>query len=200
MISERVLKIVLERPYNRMMEEEADTFGLDLAAKSCYDIRYSSNLWSMMYLNEKISLQGGADNPHPKFFSTHPFDKERADKLDQQITLALLKRETCSCPPLPHFDPSADYPITRDLVDSLSEEELVTLRQTDDADKQTVLLDLIEEKVVSAAVAERAKAFVAAAARKQISVEREKAEAERKRILKEQLEEHLELLQLLEEH
>ena len=78
MISEKVLQIVLKRPYSRMMEEEADTFGLDLAAKSCYDIRYSSNLWSMMYLNSKLSAEGGADIPFQKFLSTHPLDKERA--------------------------------------------------------------------------------------------------------------------------
>ena len=66
--------------------------------------------------------------------------------LDQRIPSALQKRKTCSCPPLPHFDPRADYRITRDLVDSLNEEELESLRQTDDADKQTALRDLAEKK------------------------------------------------------
>ena len=67
-------------------------------------------------------------------------------QLDVQIPSALQKRKTCSCPPLPHVDPRVDYRITRDFVDSLNEEELDHLRQVDDADKPTVIRDLVEKK------------------------------------------------------
>ena len=39
LFSEELLSIILELPYSRMMEEEADLVGLDLAAKACYDVR-----------------------------------------------------------------------------------------------------------------------------------------------------------------
>ena len=34
------MRLVGELPYSRMLEEEADQVGLEIAAKACYDIRY----------------------------------------------------------------------------------------------------------------------------------------------------------------
>ena len=37
--SDRFVRFVGELPYSRMLEEEADRVGLEIAAKACYDVR-----------------------------------------------------------------------------------------------------------------------------------------------------------------
>ena len=45
-----IFELGFNLPYSRQLEAEADTVGLQLATKACYDPRYSVLLWEKMAL------------------------------------------------------------------------------------------------------------------------------------------------------
>merc|ERR1711962_782549 len=176
-ISEKLLRVVLDLPFSRKMEEEADLVGLELTAKACYDVRVSSNIWTMMYLNNKMSENSTADDPYEKYFMTHPLDIERAEKLDANIPSALHIRKSCTCPPLPHEDPRSCLRLTRAFVDQLEDEELERLRQTKDlGEKAAVIRELVETKHAEKVLADKEKEVAAIEEMKRTQVEKAKAE------------------------
>lgn len=69
-------------PYSRLHENEADTIGLDLMAKSGFDPRQSVTLWQKM-------AQTGAGQQPPEFMSTHPSHNTRIQELQNRIPHAL---------------------------------------------------------------------------------------------------------------
>ena len=77
LIAEKFLRVGLELPYSRILEKEADKVGLMLAAKACFDVRYSSIFWRRMsQFNEEVV---------PEILSTHPANETRAVDLDLLI-------------------------------------------------------------------------------------------------------------------
>ncbi|XP_033636534.1 metalloendopeptidase OMA1, mitochondrial-like [Asterias rubens] len=99
---QKVVELVLEMPYSRSLEAEADEVGLILAAKSCFDVRESKAFLESMALQSN----GGGEDLDIEWLSTHPTHQNRADKLDTLMPQALALRKLCKCPPLPKIDPS----------------------------------------------------------------------------------------------
>jgi hypothetical protein len=66
-------------PYGRHLEMEADYVGIKLAAKACFDVRYSPVFWMRMdkAANEKIKI--------PELLSTHPTNENRARELERLV-------------------------------------------------------------------------------------------------------------------
>ena len=44
------MRMVGELPYSRMLEDEADLVGLEIAAKGCYDIRWGQMLNTIQWI------------------------------------------------------------------------------------------------------------------------------------------------------
>lgn len=88
-----VADIMLELPFSRFMEIEADDVGLVLAAKACLDVRKAPEFWSKMSLNRDDALQ----SEDFEFFSTHPADKTRQENLENKIENAIKIRNDCGC-------------------------------------------------------------------------------------------------------
>ncbi|XP_022089277.1 metalloendopeptidase OMA1, mitochondrial-like [Acanthaster planci] len=100
----KVVELLLEMPYSRSLETEADRVGLILAAKSCFDVRECKAFWELMALR---SDAGEEDTVDIEWLSTHPTHQNRADSLGAHMPEVLKLREECKCPPLPAVDPSA---------------------------------------------------------------------------------------------
>ena len=73
----KVTELIIELPYSRLMENEADEVGLRLAAKACFDVREAPVIWGHMHL-EKIMNESEEEQAYRKkgvtldFLSTHP--------------------------------------------------------------------------------------------------------------------------------
>ncbi|XP_022643597.1 metalloendopeptidase OMA1, mitochondrial-like [Varroa destructor] len=109
----KIVALMLHLPYSRKLETEADTVGLELAAKACFDVRHSSTFWAKMELLRELKNQ----EKIPEFLSTHPTDANRCQTLDGQIGDMLKKRMQCRCPPLPRRDPRTSIEGLRHEVD-----------------------------------------------------------------------------------
>lgn len=96
-IAEAFLKIRLDLPHSRLLESEADQVGLQLAAKACFDVRYSPRFWKRMseIENKDESTQ------LPELLSTHPASEKRAIDLESLMDNALQLRKDCKCYELP---------------------------------------------------------------------------------------------------
>ena len=74
---QKVSELIIELPYSRLMENEADEVGLRLAAKACFDVREAPVIWGHMHL-EKIMNETEEEQAYRKkgvtldFLSTHP--------------------------------------------------------------------------------------------------------------------------------
>lgn len=101
----KVVNIFVTLPYSRKLEKEADSVGLMLAAKACYDVRESSALWGRLELIEKFRNENEGEGPLPSWLSTHPAHSERQNDLDLEIPEAIIYRENCKCPKLGNLDP-----------------------------------------------------------------------------------------------
>ena len=67
--------VLLDLPFSRKCENEADYIGLLLMAKSCYNPEEAVNLWQRMSDKSKT-------NPEiATFLSTHPSHKKRIEKI-----------------------------------------------------------------------------------------------------------------------
>ena len=108
-ISRFVLRIMVDTPYNKMLETEADNVGLISAAKSCFDVREASAFWKKMSMIEKIRTEemfGTGEVPIKfDFLTTHPSHEMRCENLDKLVESAIKCRTECGCGPLPPLDP-----------------------------------------------------------------------------------------------
>lgn len=98
--SSKMMDLLVELPFSRKLEIEADEVGLMLAARACFDVRQSVIFWNKMKEQEARTL--GVDKM-PKCFeymSTHPQHETRAENLTRIMSHALDVREKCSCPKL----------------------------------------------------------------------------------------------------
>lgn len=89
----RLVHVLLQLPYNRRLETEADEVGLDIAAAACVDVREASKFWELMDIYE-VKRQGGRI---PEWMSTHPASLERARTLKDLEAKAIELRRTCGC-------------------------------------------------------------------------------------------------------
>lgn len=97
---EKVVQILLNSPYSRKLEREADIVGLELAAKACFDVREGSNFWKLMQFHEKLK---GTETP--EWISTHPSNVKRLELIEHFIPKAISIREQYHCNPLSENDP-----------------------------------------------------------------------------------------------
>lgn len=67
--------ILLDLPFSRKCESEADYIGLLLMSKSCYDPEEAIYLWKRMSDKSKNDSKLGS------FFSTHPSHSKRIENL-----------------------------------------------------------------------------------------------------------------------
>jgi len=89
--------MLLQLPFNRKLESEADHIGLLLMARSCYDYHEAPKLWERM-----IALQG-REPELLKYFSTHPSHGERIKHLVEWMPEAEkeAQKATCALPDSP---------------------------------------------------------------------------------------------------
>jgi metalloendopeptidase OMA1, mitochondrial len=67
--------VLLDLPFSRKCEKEADYIGLLLMAKACYNPEEAVNLWQRMSDNSKANPELAA------FLSTHPSHKKRIESI-----------------------------------------------------------------------------------------------------------------------
>jgi len=89
---------VVHLPYSRLLENEADSVGLVLAARACYDVRHVPVFWERMY---QIDKESGAEEI--EWLSTHPSHASRVANINQLLPEALKKREEVQCPSVTRF-------------------------------------------------------------------------------------------------
>jgi len=91
---DQVVELILELPFSREMEMEADEVGLVMAAKACFDVREAPALWGLMQLMSDDPLETDEDF---EFLSTHPCHKSRQESISNQLSSALSIRFDCGC-------------------------------------------------------------------------------------------------------
>jgi Zn-dependent protease with chaperone function len=66
---DKVIRLIVDLPFSRDMEMEADEVGLTMAAKACFDVREAPALWGLMELMSEDPIETDRDL---EFVSTHP--------------------------------------------------------------------------------------------------------------------------------
>ncbi|XP_053653334.1 metalloendopeptidase OMA1, mitochondrial isoform X3 [Cherax quadricarinatus] len=101
----QVIQVLLQLPYSRILENEADFVGLQVAAKACYDVREASAFWGKMSIIDKLREARGEAVKEPAWLSTHPSHTDRQEMIDLQMSEAIMLRDACQCPRLKSKDP-----------------------------------------------------------------------------------------------
>ncbi|DAZ97500.1 TPA: hypothetical protein N0F65_009768 [Lagenidium giganteum] len=76
-LSNVLVRLVIDLPFSRKLELEADRIGLRIMAKSCYDPRASIGVNLALGKLEQRGMLA-----HSKYFSTHPPSNERIESLE----------------------------------------------------------------------------------------------------------------------
>lgn len=97
-----VSELILQLPFSRELETEADKVGLELAAKACFDVREAAAFWRKM---EFITSQDPDGVEVPEYLSTHPSHVSRHEELQKMMPWAISKRTECKCGQLLGPDP-----------------------------------------------------------------------------------------------
>ena len=84
---DKVIELVVELPFSRDMELEADEVGLQLAAKACFDVREAPALWGLMELMSEDPVE---TDPDFEFISTHPCHSTRQVNVMADALCSLL--------------------------------------------------------------------------------------------------------------
>ncbi|KAG8225373.1 hypothetical protein J437_LFUL005388 [Ladona fulva] len=95
-LTDKITHLMIDLPFSRNIEKEADEVGLMMIAKACYDVREASKLWEKI---DKISADKDEEKPI-EWLSTHPSFINRKIFIDEQLPIAIRIREECNCPPL----------------------------------------------------------------------------------------------------
>ncbi|KAI8510044.1 metalloendopeptidase [Branchiostoma belcheri] len=119
-LQNKFAKLLLEMPYSRMLETEADEVGLQLAAKACFDVRESAAFWERMALQDDME-----ENLDLDWLSTHPSHEQRAQHLEQLLPQAIELRKSCQCLPLSTENPLLPF---RALREGLKTGEIQTAK------------------------------------------------------------------------
>jgi predicted Zn-dependent protease len=78
------LDVLVNRPFGRKQESEADEIGLIYMAMAGYDPREAISFW------ERMEAQSGGSQP-PEFLSTHPSHETRVERLKAKLPEAMEK-------------------------------------------------------------------------------------------------------------
>ena len=104
----KISTILLDLPFSRNMETEADVVGLEISSKACFDIREAPAFWAKMELIDKMNEElNGSDIP--EFLSTHPSSSNRSKHLSDLLPKALDTRSLCGCNKLTTSDPMTEF-------------------------------------------------------------------------------------------
>jgi len=143
----KVVKLMLDLPYSRELETEADTVGLQLMAKACYDVRESSTFWRKMQVYSKMKKE----EEIPEFISTHPSNESRSDQLDKIIPKAMELREACNCPSLKGCDPRVEMKQLLLMIDQQAKEEEKQAKEEQareaNEEQQRILSEMKEQRM-----------------------------------------------------
>ena len=75
--------VLHQLPFSRIMEEEADVIGMELASRAGYDPRGAVTFWRKM---EQLRVQGmGRQNKPISFLASHPADDRRIGNLEKHL-------------------------------------------------------------------------------------------------------------------
>lgn len=80
-ITEYISSVLFELPFSRKLETEADSVGLEMISRACFDPRQASIFW------KKVDKLGEEDSI--EWLSTHPSHKTRYHTLDELMPKAL---------------------------------------------------------------------------------------------------------------
>lgn len=105
-----IVHIATDLPYSRKLELEADEVGLQICARSCYDVRESVAFWMRIETDRLKDLGLIPEDPDTllnsiEFLATHPSHSSRKERLDSLLDEAIKLRDSCKCPALPVDDP-----------------------------------------------------------------------------------------------
>ena len=75
-----IVDVMLELPFSRSMETEADEVGMLLAAKSCLDVREAPAFWSRMAVMQELH-----EEQMPEIVSSHPNHESRETFLAEKV-------------------------------------------------------------------------------------------------------------------
>lgn len=84
-----IVDILLTLPYSRKLENEADSVGLKLAARACYDVREAVVFWGLMRTLTELNVEP-KDIP---WLSTHPNHEDREKNLSAEMEGAIDLRK-----------------------------------------------------------------------------------------------------------
>ncbi|XP_069184319.1 metalloendopeptidase OMA1, mitochondrial isoform X2 [Procambarus clarkii] len=141
----KVTQILLHLPYSRTLEKEADSVGLQLAAKACYDVREASAFWGRMSVMDKLRKERGETGVNHAWLSTHPSHNNRQEMIDSQMSEAIILRHACQCPQLKSRDPrhsiwmlqkQLTQPSKNKQLKELPADDLKIIRKSTEAPKQ----------------------------------------------------------------
>lgn len=97
-----VIDVMVELPFSREMETEADKVGLFMAAKACIDVREAPAFWGKM----KVRSMDPLLDKETEFVSTHPCHETRQQTLMEMLESAIKFRSECGCERLnSNYDP-----------------------------------------------------------------------------------------------
>lgn len=137
-ISRFLLRVSFDTPYSKMLETEADEVGLELAAKSCFDVREASAFWKKMDIIEKAKLGNNEElqqlNKNVEFLSTHPSHEQRYECLNNLMGPAIKCRSENGCPPLSIEDPRDRVGVLKHSIQkNIQRQGLLKLKDLEDS-------------------------------------------------------------------
>lgn len=113
---DKVVAIMIELPFSRDMETEADQVGMLMAAKACLDVREAPAFWGKMELLADNPLETDKDF---EFISTHPCHSSRQEFLTGLLDQALQTRAKCGCEQVdPLRDPLKEVRMFKSLLEN----------------------------------------------------------------------------------
>lgn len=86
--------LLLALPYSRKMETEADTIGLRLLARACYDPAAMISMFETLGKAEEAMLHG---HKVPPYLRTHPETTSRTTTIRNQLTDAMREYRDAGC-------------------------------------------------------------------------------------------------------
>ena len=104
----KISSLLLELPFSRSMEKEADIVGLELSSKACFDVREAPAFWAKMQLILDVDRKD-EEFEIPEYLSTHPSHNSRQEHLTELLPKALERRLTCGCFKLTDPDPLVEF-------------------------------------------------------------------------------------------
>ena len=96
--------LLFQLPNSREREFESDRFGLELAAKACFDIHEAP-----LFLRSVVQDKGNAVEAISEYFSTHPSGRHRVERFKQLCAEAVRKRTESGCKVLPERNCTNTY-------------------------------------------------------------------------------------------